>query len=151
MKKLILLLTIINTTFAADVTKEPREFCVKNCDPHGVITGARVKKSKQASDEGEMAWQDVQEYGVCLEKCQSTKQHVQGRIKELAVQPSISSLQKELSSCQYQLRIMEGQDPKVFNNLLRSAKEFEKIYHENNCDVGIIPRPGCDHRRATGK
>lgn len=50
MKKLtaILLLTIINTTFAADAKKESREFCDVKCDPTDLVTSESRKLLKYA-------------------------------------------------------------------------------------------------------
>ena len=78
---------------------------------------------------GNSAYDLEDKYYKCFKQCASIGEHVKERIKELAVQPTISSLQKELNACQSQLQIIQEKEPRVYDKLQR---EFKKIGHSPN-------------------
>ncbi len=132
MKKLIatLLLIIINTTFAADLKKDPREFCDIKCDPTDLVTDESIKRSRNANEAS--LYQFMIEYYAYLDDCRKDNKHTEARVKEVSVQPTISSLQKELNACKSQLQIIQEKEPRVYDKLQREFKKIKESGHSPN-------------------
>lgn len=118
---------------------ESHKACNIKCDPHGtVLTHEKLHKSRQASEEGQMAWIDLIEYYGCMDACKKPGEasHTQVKMKKLPDRPTIDLLQKELSACDSQLALIQEKEPSVYNKLKREFKNLQEYYNRDATDTG---------------
>jgi hypothetical protein len=113
-----------------DLVIADRIKCEKKCGP--VPRLIDLPSPDEIGFDSEVA--KLVKFNKCIDKCGALKNHVDKRIKELDVQPTISSLQKELNACQSQLAIIQEKEPKVYNKLKRDFKKVDERIKHRVCE-----------------